>query len=281
MDFSFKAIGIAVLTFSATFVFPALAADQDPTVVAVVNSQIVQKYELDYVIEQYKRKTKKKKIDQNEKIELVNGLIRRRLILSQERAKEIRKLPETQLRVKEYEDQLVINYYLNEKVVTRLEVTEAEMRQFYQNNLDRFIAPHRVKASHILLRSEEDAKQVLKELNAGGDFAELAKQYSIDLPDAFNGGTMGTITKGKHAPELEEELFLLAPGEYSQNIVKSRWGWHILRVDEIITEKHYAYETVKEKVAQAVKGRKEAQLFEEMVGELQKDADIQIYEDRL
>ena len=92
---------------------------------------------------------------------------------------------------------------------------------------------------------------------------------------------MGTITKGKHAPELEKELFLLAPGEYSQNIVKTRWGHHILKVDEIVTDKYYPYEEVKERVEAAVKVQKEAKLFEEMVGELQKDAEIEIYEDRM
>ncbi len=281
MDFSFKAIGSTVLLLSATFVFPTLAADLDPTVVAVVNSQIIQKYELDAVIENYKKKARKDKVEPNEKIEMLKGLIRRRLILGQERIKEIRNLPETQERVKAYEDQLVINYYLNEKVGTRLKVTDEEMRQFYQNHKDDFIAPHRVKASHIQLRSEEEAKQVLKELNAGGDFAELAKKYSIDLPDALEGGAMGTLEKGKLPPEMEKEVFLLAPGEYSQNIVKTPFGYHILRVDEIITEKHYPYETVKEKVESAVKGEKEAKLFEEMVGELQKDAEIKIYEERL
>ena len=281
MKFSFKAISIAVLTFSATFVFPTSAADLDPTVIAVVNSQIVQKYELLAVMEQYKQKTHKKTLDQNEKIELLNGIIRRKLILGQERVAEIRKLPLIQQRVKAFEDQLVVQYYLNEKIGSRLQVTDEEMRQYYRDHLDKFIAPPRVKASHILLRSEAEAQQVLKALNAGGDFAELAKKYSIDLPMAMEGGPMGIIAKGNTLPALEKELFILAPGEYSQNIVKSQYGYHILKVDEIVVEKHYPYEEVREKIKSAVKGEKDAQAFEEMVGEIEKDAKIEIYEERL
>lgn len=281
MNFSFKAITTAVFTVTAVLVFQPLAADLDPTVVAVVNSQIIQKHELIAVIEEYKKKTRKEKVEPNEKLELLNGLIRRRLILSQERVSEIRQLPLVQQRVREYEDQLVVNYYLNEKIGRRLKVNDEEMRDYYRANLDKFIAPPRVRASHILLRSEAEAQQVLKELNAGDDFAELAKKYSIDLPMALEGGPMGTITKGKSSPDLEKELFLLAEGEYSQNIVKTQYGWHILKVDEIITEKHYSYDEVKDKLKSAVKGEKDAKAFEEMVGEIEKGADIEIFKERL
>ena len=281
MDFSFKAITIAVFTVAAVMVFQLWAADLDRTVVAEVNSQIIQKHELLAVMEQYKQKKRKQTIDQNEKRELLNGLIRRKLILSQQRVAEIRKLPLLRQQVQAYEDHLAIQQYLKEKIGARLTVTEEEMRQYYRTHLDMFIAPPRVKASHILLRSEAEARQVLKELNAGGDFAELAKQYSIDLPMALEGGPMGTIARGKSSPDLEKELFILAPGEYSQNIVKTQYGYHILKVDEIITEKHYPYEEVKDKVKSAVHGEKDAKAFDEMVGEIQKDAEIKIYAERL
>ncbi len=281
MNSRFKAICIAALTFSATFVFTSLAADQDPTVIAVVNSKIVQKYELLALIAEYKQTSGKKTIDQNEKIELVKGMIRQKLILGQERVAEIRQSPRIQARVKDFENQLVIRQYLNEKVGNRMDVTEAEMNQFYSSNLEKFIAPPRVKASHILLRSEEEARQVLQELNAGGDFAELAQKYSIDLPMALEGGPMGTITQGRSAPALEKELFILAPGEYSRNIVKTQYGYHILKVDEIVIEKHYPYKEVREKIKSTLEAEKEAKAFEEMVGDIEKDADIKIYEDRL
>ena len=281
MNFSLKAISTAVFTVTAVLIFQPLAADLDPTVVAVVNSQIIQKYELLAVIEEYKKKTRKKTIDPDEKLELLHGLIRRRLILAQERIAEIRQLPIIQQQVKAYEDQMVVNYYLNEKIGTRLKVNDEDMRAYYRAHLDKFIAPPRVKASHILLRTEDEAQQVMKELNAGGDFAELAKKHSIDLPMALEGGPMGTIAKGKSSPDLEKELFLLAEGEYSRNIVKTQYGYHILKVDEIITEKHYPYEDVKDKLKAAVRGEKDAQAFEEMVGEIEKDAEIEIYKERL
>jgi parvulin-like peptidyl-prolyl isomerase len=121
---------------------------------------------------------------------------------------------------------------------------------------------------------------VLDKLKNGGDFTELAKAHSIDLPMALEGGSMGIIEKGKSLPQLEQVLFVLDEGEYS-DIVESRFGYHILRVDKIIPEKHRPYEEVREKIKVALQKEKEAQAYDDMVGVLEKDAKIEIYKNRL
>ena len=89
-----------------------------------------------------------------------------------------------------------------------------------------------VKARHILVDSEEQAKAVIGELDAGKDFIELAKEKSTG-PSGPQGGDLGYFGRGRMIPEFEETAFVLEPGSYTKESVKSQFGWHIIRVDDV------------------------------------------------
>ncbi|MCP4624615.1 MAG: hypothetical protein GY850_13960 [bacterium] len=257
----------------------SLASDQDP-VIAVVNNEKIHLSQLESLIAEYKRQAKKTQVSAEDKIQLLKNLIRRNLILQQDFTQQLRKSNAISNRVKAYEDKLVLEMYIKQHVVDFLTVGEAETKQYYRNNLHRFASQPKVKASHILLRTETEAKQVLEKLQAGESFTELAKQYSIDLPMAFEGGSMGTIAKGKTLSQLEKALFVLDEGEFS-DIIKTQFGWHILRVDEKITVQYMPYEEVRDRIKVNLKREKEAQAYETMTQKLEKGANITIYDNRL
>ncbi|MBN1782500.1 peptidylprolyl isomerase [bacterium] len=87
-----------------------------------------------------------------------------------------------------------------------------------------------VKASHILCRTETDAKDVLKRLKSGASFEEMAKQYSVDKSSASKGGSLGEFKRGDLLPEFEKAALSLKPGEIS-DVVKSPLGYHVIRRD--------------------------------------------------
>ncbi|MBT8368465.1 MAG: peptidyl-prolyl cis-trans isomerase [Deltaproteobacteria bacterium] len=270
---------VLALTTMRGIIATSLASDQDQ-VIAVVNSEPIHLAQLEPLIAEYQRQTRKKQVSAEDKMQLLKNLIRRNLILQQDYTQQLRKSEEITKRVKEYEDQLVLQKYIKIHVLDFLTVGDEEAKQYYLNNLQKFAAPPRVRASHILLRSETEAKQVLKKLQAGESFSELAKQYSIDLPMAFEGGSMGTIEQGKGLPQLEKVLFILDEGEFS-DILKTQYGWHILRVDEKITAQYAPYETAREKIKVILKREKEARAYDTMTQQLEKEANITIYENRL
>ncbi len=257
----------------------SLASDADP-VIAIVNQEPIHHSQLNPLIVDFKKRAKKKALTTSEKEQLLKNLIRRKLILQQDFADQLRKSPKISKRVTEYEDKLVLEGYIKHHVADFLTVSAEETKQYYLQNLHQFASPPKVRASHILLRTMPEAKEVLVKLKAGEDFSELAKQYSIDLPMALSGGSMGTITKGRSLPQLEEVLFILKEGQYS-DIVQTQFGCHILRVDEIINDPYVPYEEVKDRIKGILMREKEARAYDDMTQQLEKDANITIYENRL
>jgi peptidyl-prolyl cis-trans isomerase C len=94
-----------------------------------------------------------------------------------------------------------------------------------------FSAPE-VHARHILVPTEDQAKQVIGELDGGGDFTELAKQRSTDPSAKSNAGDLGFFKQEAMVPEFSQAAFAMAPGTYSKAPVKSQFGWHVIRVEE-------------------------------------------------
>jgi peptidyl-prolyl cis-trans isomerase D len=125
------------------------------------------------------------------------------------------------------------------KMATSVTPTDAQLQAVYNSSLDRFRTPERVKIRHILIatdattndaQAQAKATDVLKQLKAGGDFAELAKKYSKDPGSAPKGGDLDFVTRGQMVKPFEDAAFSLKTGETS-GLVKTTYGYHILQVE--------------------------------------------------
>jgi len=134
------------------------------------------------------------------------------------------------------------------KVGAAAAVTEQDLQTYYDQHRDEYRVPEQVKVSHILIKTplpapggKEDEKgiadarskadDVLKQVKAGGDFAKLAEKYSDDPGSAKAGGELGWIGRGRTVPEFEKAAFSLGKGQTS-DLVKSSYGFHIIRVED-------------------------------------------------
>ena len=128
------------------------------------------------------------------------------------------------------------------EILAEAEVEQAAQAAYKEQFLD-VAAPDEYKASHILLETEEEALSVIEELNAGGDFATLAQEKSID-PAGANGGDLGYFGPGQMVPEFEAAAVALEIGGISAP-VKTRFGWHVVKLFDVRKAEVPAFEDVR------------------------------------
>lgn len=134
-------------------------------------------------------------------------------------------------------------------------ISEADAKAFYESDVKETLGGEEIKAAHILVANEDKAKEVYELLAHDGDFAELAKEHSLDPGSKANGGELGFFGKGQMVPEFEAAAFKLKDGEISDP-VKSQYGWHIIKVTERRSKEAPAFDALKERIRMVLLRRK-------------------------
>ncbi len=147
-------------------------------------------------------------------------------------------------------EQNLLAYEISTKDIV---VTDEQIATDYTDNKDMYLEPAQVKASHILVRTKEEAQAILTELKGGADFVELAKSKSIDTGTAEAGGDLGFFGSGEMTEVFEKAAFALAVGQLS-GIVESEYGFHIILVTDKKAEFMPTLEEAREAVIEKIKG---------------------------
>lgn len=164
--------------------------------------------------------------------------------------------------------QLLTSEYVRKKVETA--ITGADLQARYDKEMAAYNPPEEVKASHILVKTKEEADAVLKELAAGKAFADIAKEKSIDPGSKENGGDLGYFQRGQMVPQFEEAAFALEKGAVTQEPIQTQFGFHIIKQDDKRSGEKPAFEAVKDQVREVVSAEK----FREALAALRKSAKI-------
>jgi len=136
-------------------------------------------------------------------------------------------------------------------------VSLEDAQAFYDKQPDHFAVQEEVKASHILVKTEEKAKELSAKIKGGADFAQVARDNSEDTGSKSQGGDLGFFGKGRMVPEFEKAAFALKPGQMS-GPVKSQFGYHIIKVTDRHEPKTKTFEEVKsEIIAEMLRGKKD------------------------
>ena len=180
---------------------------------------------------------------------------------------------------------VVINNLFEKDIAAKIIVSEAEVKKFYEENLEKFKKPETYQASHILIgtdpqtkpeekkKAKEKAEALRKRIAAGEDFAALAKAES-SCPSKENGGDLGTFGKGEMVPEFEKALDGLKPGQVSE-VVETQFGYHIIKLVEKKDAGTVELPEVKDKIENYLKQTKTQQVVLDYVKELRSKATIE------
>jgi peptidyl-prolyl cis-trans isomerase D len=177
------------------------------------------------------------------------------------------------------------------KVENSVTVTQDDLQSYYQQHRDAYRVPEQVKVSHILIKTplpgpdgkvdekgvteaQRRAEDLLKQLKSGAKMEDLAKKYSEDPGSAKEGGSLGWIGRGQTVPEFEKTAFSLPKGQVS-DLVKSSYGFHIIRVDDKQDAHMKPLDEVKGEIEPALKHQKAQQLAQRQAESLLREARTQ------
>ncbi|MDC4224474.1 MAG: peptidylprolyl isomerase [Candidatus Manganitrophus sp.] len=203
------------------------------------------------------------------KEELLDILISREVLSQEGKRLGLDKKKEVKERIEELTKEVMISEVVNQIAAEKL--TDAEMKKYYNKNKAEF---KEVRASHILVKTEEEAKEIKKKLDQGGDFAALAKEKSTDPGSAPRGGDLGFFTKDRMVKAFSDAAFSLKVNEISKP-VQSPFGFHIIKVVETKDAKNF------EELAPAQLQNIRGTMINDEIDQLKEKAKIKINKNRL
>lgn len=155
-----------------------------------------------------------------------------------------------------------------------IDITEDEILQYFIANKAEFDTSDQVNASHILVDTEEEARDIKQQLDDGGDFAELAAQYSKDASNAQQGGALGFFGKGRMVAPFEAAAFSMEPGEISEP-VQTDFGFHIIKVEDRTEGQEAQLEDVSEDIREILKDNKMNSAYSVWYEDVQEKYDVE------
>ena len=256
-DYMIRSINLVTLaaviavTGAAVFAQMPKPITADDHVVATIDGKTVTERDIRLMLPQYG--TDFRTLPPQQRAQLMRDLISQRLLALEGRKQ---KVDQTDRFVAQ--KRAILNTALARATVENYlegegRVTDKEIRDFYKQNQKSFIN-EKISARHILLKSKKEAEAVLKEINAGGDFAKLAASKSIG-PSGPKGGDLGSFGRGQMVPEFEKTAFALKKGEVG-GPVRTQFGYHIIKVTERKGKEPVPIEKVMPQIRESLIGQK-------------------------
>ncbi len=168
---------------------------------------------------------------------------------------------------------LLIQYSVN-KFLKNIEVKDEEVKEYFVANRDQFKKPATMTASHILVEDESEAEDILKKINDGLSFEDAAAEYST-CPSKEKGGDLGEFARGSMVPEFEEVAFNSEIG-LIEKVVKTEFGYHIIKVVEKSEEETPSFEEVEDQVRQTMIQSKQQEAYMEKTDKLKEKYEVEI-----
>ena len=252
---------------------------KEGTVIAEVNSGTITTGDFDRELKNLPEYLKAMAETPQGRKEMLDTMVIRELILQQAAKDGLDKGAEIEEKLQDLKKRLIVESFLKKKVEAESNVSDEDMKKFYEQNKDKFKSGDQIKASHILVKTEKEAKDIQAQLKGGGNFEELAKKSSVDSSSA-KGGDLGWFGKGSMVPAFEKAALALKEGQIS-DIVKSDFGFHIIKLTGKRAAGIRPFEEVKEQIKGAIMPTKQQEVFQKIKDELKKTAKITVKEDVL
>lgn len=257
-------LSAAILASGLLLSTGARAADP----VAVVNGEPISQQTYERYLK-YRSQQQQGQSGEIDREALINELVNRQLLLQEAKKQNLDQDPNVAFRIQQLQADALIQALIQKEAQNK-PISDSDLKKEYDQRVAASNAKE-FKARHILLESEDEARAVIKELDSGADFAELAKNKSTG-PTADKGGDLGWFNANQMVPPFSQAVAKMEKGTYSKTPVKTQFGWHVIKLDDERAVNPPDFEEVKDQL----RSMKSSQLIQQYVIQLRKNADVEI-----
>ena len=243
---------------------PAASAPANDPVVAKVNGQVLHRSDLEMALRNAPPQIQQAPREQIY-MQLLNSMSNGLLLAQAGRKAKIDALPAVKSQLAIADNEIIADAYVAS--IARSQITEAKLREAYDQYAKNASTQEEVSARHILVPTEQEAKDIIEQLKKGGDFATLAKDKTTDPSGKTSGGDLGYFTKADMVPEFANAAFALKKGEYTQTPVHTQFGWHVIKLEDRRQGKAGTYEQVAPQIASQMTQQIVFQKLQELRGQ--------------
>lgn len=250
---------------------PAIEIKPGNPVVATVNGQDILRIDVVNYIQTLPLQTRQLPLDQLFPA-AVNQLVNENLAKAQSKKARLDKNPIVKERLAAAKAEIVATVFLQEEVSKK--TTDEQLKNAYNQYVAALPEVEEARASHILVEKRKDALKLIQQLEDGADFAELAKENSIDKPSADRGGDIGYFTKTDVVPEFADKAFSMDIGTHTFEPVKSQFGYHVI----MLADKRIRPTPTFEEAKPAIIGQARQAVLQSLFAKWRSDAKIEVFD---
>ena len=213
------------------------------------------------------------------KRDFLEDMISEHYLLKEAQRRGIEKNPEVRELIESAQKKIITAKLIEIEVDKKITLDSAEAQTYYDEHKEEFMTPLTLRASHILVKTEVEAGALKAELQAGGDFENIARKNSLDAT-AIRGGDLGFFQKGQFLPEFEQVVFAMNKGEL-KGPVHTQFGYHLIKLTDRLEPALRSFDSVKPLIGQRLANLKRSRLFKTFISGLKKDLKPNIDEQAL
>ncbi len=244
-------------------------------VLALVNGRQITQTEFDARWGELAEATKARYQREGGKRVFLDELITKELLMQEARKLGLDQSDAIRDRAQRYKEQLILDELLKDRIKAKVELTSEELDAFYEQHSRELLTPLKVRVSQMLLPNISAAKDLEKQVNQGGHFAQFAQRYSIDEKSKAKGGDLGPYRKDLVVPEVDAVIHTLKPGFISAPI-KTEAGYYLVMTTPLDKEIIEADVAVRERLRQELLNEKRRKRFDGVIADIRAKATIRL-----
>ncbi len=266
-----KQILLLLVLVAAVFTVGFLGFSFKKNVVASVEGDAITLQDLQDRIKTYPPQFSAALQQKENRLKVLDQMIDEKTLLVAAKKAGIEKQEDFKKQMEAAHNQLLLSIFVRDKIEKGVVVTDEDVRRYFMANPVQFQEVEQRRARHILVKNEQQAKELLKRVQTGGNFAALAKQNSQD-PSASNGGDLGWFNRGQLVPDFEHKVYSMKKGEVG--LVKTQFGYHVVQLTDMNVRPKLDYEKVKAQIKDGLITEKRRTMTNDYLARLKKDYKI-------